>query len=521
MADKAQYVVTAKDRYAELVTGRNEAESRAKKCTKVTIPSLYVDPRQKTQSYTTPVQGTGARCVNALANALLLACLPPNLSPMTLRPNLADSEGIMEEAGIQKGELETALAEIERAAMDEIESGLQLRATLAEGFKHTVAVGSWLVYLPDDGPSKFYPLTTFVNELDGLGNILEIITLDKIATQLLPSDVRDTILNKVAETERAKKRNEDVDLYTHIRRDEANENWEVYQEVEGLIVGGSEGTYPIDACPWIVCSLPRPTTEDYARPLIEDYRGEFETLEALRKAIRKGAAAAAKILWFLKPTSAMKPRQITEAESGAVIRGDSRDLEAMSLDKVHDLNFVRAEADAIARNLELAFGVGTAVQRNGERVTREEIQYLARTLEDSRAGVYSSSGDGLMLPIFRRVLHRMQSSGAIPELPEGLVKPRITVGMAALGRGHDFEKLVRFADTAKQMLGEQEFKRRVDTGELLARLGAAADITTKGLVLEPDTVEQNDQNSTMQQAAVRAAPQMAQAAMAQSQPEGM
>lgn len=521
MAAEAKRTVSAKDRYAELVTNRNEAESRAKKCAKVTIPSLYVDPKQKSQTYTTPVQATGARCVNSYANALLLAVLPPNITPLTLRPNPADSESLMEEAGIQKGELESALAEVERAVMDEIESAAQVRTVLAEGFKHTAAIGSWLIYVPDEGPSKLYPLTTFVNDRDGLGNVLEIITLDKIAIQLLPDDARNAIMAKVSETERTKKLAEDAELYTHVYRDETNQNWLCYQEVEGVVIQGSEGSFPIDACPWIPVALPRPTTEDYARPAVEDFRGEFESLEALRKAIRKGAAAAAKILWFLKPTSIMKPTQITQAESGAVIRGVRSDIEALTLDKFQDMNFVKQEADGLARNLELAFGVGTAIQRQGERVTKEEIVYLVRTLEDSRAGIYSAVGEGVMLPIFRRILDRMQRSGAIPELPKGLIKPRITVGTAALGRGHDFEKLVRFGETAKGVLGEQEFKRRIDGGEYLARLGAASDISTKGLVLDPDTVSQNDQNSAMQEAAVRAAPNLANAAMQSTTQQGM
>lgn len=519
MADASKQTVLAQERYASLVTNRNDAESRAKKCAKVTIPSLWVDPKQKTQTYTTPSQGTGARCVNSYANALLLAVLPPNITPLTLRPNPAESEKLMEQAGVEKGEMETALAEIERAVMDEIESSAQVRTILSEGFKHTAAIGSWLMYIPDEGPAKLYPLASFVTDRDGLGNVLEIVTLDRIAIQLLPESSRAAILAKVGDSEKAKKLSEDADLYTRVYRDENNENWLCYQEVEGVVVDGSEGSYPIDACPWIPVALPRPTTEDYARPAVEDYRGEFEALDALRKAIRKGAAAASKILFFLKETSAMTPDRITKAESGAVIRGKKSDLEALTLDKVHDLSFVKSEADTLARNLELAFGVGTAIQRQGERVTREEILYLVRTLEDSRAGVYSAVGEGVMLPIFRRIIDRMQKSGAIPQLPKGIIKPRITVGTAALGRGHDFEKLVRFGETAKEMLGPQEFARRVDAGEYLARLGAASDISTKGLILDPDAVQQNDQNAAMQEAAVRAAPQLAAGAMAQAQPQ--
>ncbi len=267
-------------------------------------------------------------------------------------------------------------------------------------------------------------------------------------------------------------------------------------------------------------AIPRPANEDYGRGLIEDYRGEFETLEALRKALRKGAAAAAKILWLLKPTSTMKPEQLSKAQSGDFIRGDKNDISALTLEKMWDLNFVRTEADTLAKGLELVFGVGTAIQRSGERVTKEEIQYLARVLEDNRAGVYSVLGEEVMVPMLMRILDRMQTSGAIPKLPKGLIKPRITVGMAALGRGHDFDKLIRYGTAAKDVLGEAEFKRRIDAGEWLSRLGAASDISTKGLVLDPDTVQANDQNEAMTEAAVRAAPNLVNA-VTPTTPQGL
>lgn len=505
--------VSAKQRYADLKTDRSDAETRAKSCARVTIPALWKEPKQKVAPQK-PVQGTGARCVNALANQLLLATLPPNLTPFTLRPSPADSESLMEQANLEKGELEGALADLERAVMEEAEGPAALRAALAEAYKYAVNDGNFLLYIPDEGPSKFYPVNTFVVNRDGLGNILEVVTLDHIAIELLPDEVRNAILQDVPEAEKPKRLRETAELYTYVSRDESGENWVVFQEVEEHEVDDTRGTYPVDACPWIPVALARAPGDDYGRGLIEDYRGEFETLDALRKALRKGAAAAAKILWLLKPTSAMKPEQLTRAESGAVVRGNKADIEALTLDKFADLQFVRSEADTLARNLELVFGVGTAIQRSGERVTKEEIQYLARVLEDNRAGIYSVIGQELMLPIVRRLLARLQDAGAIPELPEGIIKPSIVVGTAALGRGHDFEKLIRFGDAAKTILGEQEFARRVDAGEWLSRLGAAADISTKGLVLDPDTVTQNDTNAAATEAAVRAAPNIANAAMA-------
>lgn len=512
---EADRTVTAKSRYAELKQNRKVAEDRAKKCAKITIPALWIDEGAKTNNFTVPYQSTGARCVNSMASHLLLASLPANATFFKLSPDFAEADQLIEQAGVQKGDLEEALSEIERAAVNEIETTARLRALLSEGFKHVLYSGNFCMYIPDTGPSKLYPLTRYVVDRDGLGTILEMVTLDYIAPMVLPEATRNAVLNGVAEGERAKKMSTDVELYTHITRDETNENWVVYQEVEGNRIPETEGTYPIDSCPWIVAAVPRSSNEDYGRGLIEDYRGEFESLEALRKALRKGAAAAAKILWLLDPTSPMKEKQLVEAESGAVIRGNKNHLSALTLDKFADMQFVRNEADTLKQNLEMVFGVATSVQRKGERVTADEISKMLAELENLRAGTYAIIGEEILIPMIHRVLHRMTQAGSLPELPKGMLKPRITVGTAALGRGHDMEKLLRYGEAAKNILGEQEFKRRIDAGEWLTRLGAAADISTKGLVLDPETVQQNDQNTAMTEAAVRAAPQLAQAALPQ------
>jgi hypothetical protein len=99
-------------------------------------------------------------------------------------------------------------------------------------------------------------------------------------------------------------------------------------------------------------------------------------------------------------------------------------------------------------------------------------------------------------------------------LPKGLIKPRIVVGVAALGRGQDMRKLMEWCDAAKAALGEQEFATRVNSGELLYRLGAASDLVMKGLIRSDEELQQEQQNQTMQQAAIRAAPNIASAAMA-------
>lgn len=521
MTQQKPQTVGVASRYQQLKSDRNEAESRAKKCATLTIPTLYkeVSKGKSSTTRTTPYQGTGAKCVNSLASRLLLALLPANANFFKLSPDGMDAAQLAEQAGIQQGELEIGLAEIERTVINDIETA-GMRGRLSLAMKHLVATGNALIYVPDEGNAKFYPLTRYVVHRDGMGNVLEIITLDSVAPSTLDQQMQSSLqLDRQQQSGQDQGPEKGIDLYTRIYRE--GDLWQVYQEANDVIVPGSDGSYPIDACPWIPLRVPEEDATDYGAGLIFDYFGDFDALEKLTKATLKGAAAAAKVLWALNPNSEVRPKEITSAESGDVLRFKADDLKSISQDKYADFKFVIEYIDTLTRRLEAAFGVRTSIQRSGERVTAEEIRYLAMELEEVLGGIYAILAEDLLLPLTRRIMDRLTRAHRLPELPQGLIKPRIVVGVAALGRGQDMRKLEEWAQAAAQAIGPQEFARRVNSGELLYRFGAASDLVMKGLIRSDEELQQEQQDQTMQQAAIRAAPNLATAAMAnQGAPNG-
>lgn len=62
-------------------------------------------------------------------------------------------------------------------------------------------------------------------------------------------------------------------------------------------------------------------------------------------------------------------------------------------------------ADAIESRLSYAFMLNSAVQRSGERVTAEEIRYVANELEDTLGGIYSILSQELQLPLANTLLN--------------------------------------------------------------------------------------------------------------------
>ena len=129
------------------------------------------------------------------------------------------------------------------------------------------------------------------------------------------------------------------------------------------------------------------------------------------------------------------------------------------------------------------------------------MRTVASELEDTLGGVYSILSQELQLPLVRRVLNQLQSTGEIPSLPEGTVEPTITTGLEALGRGHDFEKYATVLNVVSQIPGAQEM---INWNVLLLNMFTGAGVETEGLVKSQQQIEEERQMAMGQQMAVEA-----------------
>ena len=154
----------------------------------------------------------------------------------------------------------------------------------------------------------------------------------------------------------------------------------------------------------------------------------------------------------------------------------------------------------IDERLAYAFLLNSAIQRSGERVTAEEIRYMANELESALGGIYSILSQELQLPIVNRIMFAMERKKKLPVLPKGTVKPVIVTGMEALGRGNDMNKLMQFFQGSVQIT---QLPMEIDKADALMRFGTALGIDMKGLVKSPDQLAeeqaQAQQMAMMQQ----------------------
>ena len=457
--------------YSTMTTIRESFLKRAREASKLTIPTLIPESGHTyTSDYPTPYQSIGARGVNNLASKMLMALLPPNSPFFRLIIDDFDLANLIGED--KRGPVEEGLAKIERAALHEIEAEA-MRVPIYEALKHLIVGGNALLHLPNKGVMRVFHLDSYTVKRDVQGNIIKIIVKETLSAKTLPVDLQKYVDITAEDSFKT------YDLFTCIKREA--KRYEIFQEIQGNPIEESFGQYPLDQLPWIPLRFNRIDNEDYGRGFVEEYIGDLKSVEGLSQAIVEGSAAAAKVLFLVKPNGTTKLRTLAESPNGAIVAGDANDVSTLQLNKSTDFRVANEMLQYLTNRLQFAFLMNSSVERQAERVTAEEIRYKAQELEMALGGVYSVLSQELQVPLVKLLLARLTKQGKMPKFPKNTVKPEIVTGVEALGRGQDLNKLATFLQYL-QPLGQQIIAQEMNIGDYIDRLGASLGIDTSGLI---------------------------------------
>lgn len=489
-------MATAKSRYDALASGRNQFLQTAIDSAKLTLPYLIKHDEEDSNYKTllTPWQSVGAKGVTTLASKLMLALLPPQTSFFKLQIDEASLLSGKLDPNM-KSDLDLAFAKIERTILDSIAASDD-RVVVHQALKHLVVSGNALVFMDKD-KLKLYPLNRYVVERDGLGNVIEIVTKEKIHKNLVKKMLKDLDAKEVnrVDDESTGYSREDVDVYTIIKRDNNRFVW--HQEVYDKVIPGSQGKSPIDTTPWLPLRFNTVDNEAYGRGRVEEFLGDLKSLEALSQAICEGSAAAAKVVFTVSPSSTTKPATLAKAGNGAIVQGRPDDIGVVQVGKQGDFSTAYQMIQQFERRLGEAFLVLTV--RQSERTTAEEVRMTQMELEQQLGGLFSLLTIEFLVPYLNRKLSVFQKAGDIPRLPKDIVKPTIVAGVNALGRGQDRESLQMFMQTIAQTMGPEAIAQYINPEEVVKRLAASQGIDTLNLVKSQQELQQQQQAAMQQQ----------------------
>lgn len=500
----------ARDRYNQLATNRRQFLDKAIDCSELTLPYLIQDDtstKPNHESLKVPWQSVGAKCVVTLAAKLMLAVLPPQTTffKLQMREDKLGEEFTPE----IRSELDLSFSKMERMIMDYIAASND-RVVIHQALKHLIAGGNSLVFMSKNG-LKNYPLSRYVVNRDGNGNVLEIVTKELISRKVLEYDIPEEPGPNTGIDESTNKEKDDVEVYTYVKLIDGQ--WVWHQEAFGKILPGSRSTAPKTASPWLPLRFNVVDGEDYGRGRVEEFLGDLKTLEGLSQALVEGSSAAAKVIFLVSPSSTTKPSAIAKAGNGAIVQGRAEDVQVVQVGKTADFSTAANMSQQIEKRLLEAFLVMNI--RNAERVTAEEVRLTQLELEQQLGGIFSLLTVEFLIPYLNRTLLVLQRSRQIPKLPKDIVRPTIVAGINALGRGQDRESLTQFIGTIAQTLGPEALMGFINPQEAIKRLAAAQGIDILNLVKTEEQLAQEQQQAqqqAVQQSLVDQAGQMASAA---------
>jgi hypothetical protein len=513
---------TIKSRYDKLDTNRFALVERARECAELTVPSL-MPPEGYTEAdeLSTPHQSLGARAINNLASKLLLTILPPNSAFFRLKLSMdKQTQAELEARDPQyKEKMDTFLAEMERAIVDFMESKC-LRVSLWKALRLLVVTGNALLYFPEDSDRlKVYPIDRYVVLRDGVGRVLEIISKEEVHPSTLSDELRQLIEHEnMTTTSFTTQKDENVEIYTKVRRVD-EDTFEADQEVQGKLLSELTGKkpkrYKQEELRWIPLRWTQADSDHYGRGHVEEYLGDFYSLEGLSQNLLESTAITSLLIWMVNPNGVTDTQDLEKADNGSFISGNRADVEALQSDKSQDLSVAIQFVQGIESRLEQAFLLHSSVQRHAERVTAEEIRYMAQELEDALGGIYSVMATELQLPLVKLVMSILRKKKKLPKFGEEELKPVITTGLEALSRGHDLNKMMQLLEVATQ-LGEGGLSSFNTTG-FLQRASANLGLDSHGILKTQEQIAQEQQQAQQMQMAQQVMPQVTEQIMAQQQ----
>jgi hypothetical protein len=135
--------------------------------------------------------------------------------------------------------------------------------------------------------------------------------------------------------------------------------------------------------------------------------------------------------------------------------------------------------------------LNTSVQRNNDRVTATEINYVSKELDDSLGGLYSLLSQELQLPLINRLMFQMEKKKALPNLPKDSIRPKIVTGLEALGRSSDLQRLNTFVNQLQPFA--EQLMTYLNLDEYVKRVGTSLGVEMEGLIKSPEQIQAEQQ----------------------------
>lgn len=489
---------TAAQEWGMLDGLRSTMLSRCEKLAQLTVPSVMPDEfyNNLNDQLTNGFSSLGSQSATHLTNKLMMAMFQPSRPFFRLELDEETRLALMQQLQVQEDVLTDSLASGERRAMSELEQA-GVRQQLFEGVLHLVVVGNVLMDLSGDSVA-FTPLRDYVVRRNAKGKWITLIVREQCQFhELEDSAQREVMARKTCKWDAV------VSVYTHVRWVKGMYRSTIWVDDVQLSLAHS-GKYTEENCPWRVLTWRLPAKQHYGVGRAEEFANDLAMHDKQSEALSDGSALASTFKWLANPAGLTKPEDVTNSPNGAVIPGANGDLSLLSANIGQQLATVMSIQENYARRIGAGFLMNSAVTRQAERVTAEEIRIQAVELESSLGGTYSRMALEVQQPLAYWLLKK-----AKVEIKGTKIKPKVITGLDALSRSADRDRMMLFLGDVTTLSGIQPEQRMLlNENNIVADMAAGNGVDRQRYVASPEEVakrQQDEQQRAINEQAATAA----------------
>jgi hypothetical protein len=381
-------------------------------------------------------QSVGAQAVNHLCNKMMLALFAPS-RPFFRYQADDDLMAQLKQLNVDEAQLAEALAGGERKAVQALD-GMAARPKLYESLKHLIITGNVLLILAKD-KLRVMGLKNYVTKRNCDGTVIELMIRENILVDELDQSVLEYLLS-IGKFSAGRDEAQRVGLYKWVRYDSKSGDYLMTQHIDATPLPAKfGGKWPANKLPYRALTWDLSDDADYGTGLVEDYSGDFSALSTLSRAQIESAILSSEFRWLVNPGGMTKPEDLQNSENGAALPGMKDDIQLVQSGKVGELQIIQQIGADYIRRIGSGFLLGSAVTRDAERVTAEEIRQQADELETALGGAYSRLAVDFQTPM------AFWLTGIIGLSLQGAkIKPIVITGLDALSRNGDIEALKLF-----------------------------------------------------------------------------
>lgn len=423
--------------YTKMATDRTAYENRAEQYAEWTIP--YIFPREGYEgelSLDKDWESIGAQALNNLTNKIMMALFSPARPFFKMEGQGSAVADLASELGVDETEVENMFSRAERQVMRNL-ARKGMRNALFRVIRQLLVVGNCLLYNPP-GSNKpiVYTLRNYVVKRGKDGTPIRIIIKEKHEFGRFSQEEQEGI-QEVTRT--SYKDDDEVSLYTDIVLD--GDKYSINQYADDYLLTKSKDkqvTQDKDKLRYMALSWNLENGFDYGHGHVEEYSGELNTTQSMSQCLAEAGAIMSEFKNLVNPNGVADVEELNNSPNGAYVWGLPDDITVPTSNKAPDLQFVAGLKDSAETRLGRGFLMNSAVTRNAERVTAEEIRQQAQELETSLGGVYTHLAEELQYGLAIQELEDIE----LAELDN--VEPVIITGLDALSRGSEHEQYMLF-----------------------------------------------------------------------------